>query len=1707
MSNEVLSNFVNDRIEMRPPETMIAATQSIPSARTIPDIFQAQARHTPHAVAVKCADQQLTYQQLNERANQLAHHLRQFGLGPEKMAAVYMDRSLETVVAILAILKAGGAYVPIDLAYPPDRVAFMLQDAGVVAVLTQSEHRKALDRFTGPIVAVDTDQEAIAAQSKTDPEISLNPDQAAYVIYTSGSTGKPKGVVVTQDNVVRLFSSTDSWYHFSASDVWTLFHSFAFDFSVWEIWGALFYGGKLIVVPYYVSRSPEAFYRLLSDEKVTVLNQTPSAFRQLIWAEDSAPTRLPLSLRYVIFGGEALELQSLRPWFARHGDQTPRLVNMYGITETTVHVTYRPITTQDVALGLGSVIGEPIPDLSIQLLDENGQPCPVGVPGEMHVGGAGLARGYLNRPELSAEKFIRDPFSPVPGARLYRSGDLAKRLPSGDLEYLGRIDHQVKIRGFRIELGEIETGLNSHPQVRESAVLALKQPDGGQRLVAYIVSKTATPTVDDLRDFLAAKVPAYMVPSAFVFLDAFPLTINGKIDRRALPSPEQARPDLKKEYVAPSTPEEKILAAIWQECLQIDQAGVHDNFFELGGDSIRSIQVLSRAQKSGLHISLQALFEKPTIFELARSADVSSTDTLPAQREPFANISAEDRAKLPAGVEDAYPMAQLQTGMVFHSDYDPQSAIFHDVFSFRMTIPYQVGRLEEAIQRLVDRHTIFRTALDLTNFSQPLQLVYKNVTAPFSAEDLRAVPPAQQKEKLVAWVDREKRHRFDWSRPPMMRLHVQRYSDETFQFIVSFHHTIMDGWSLAAMLTELFQDYDALLKGSEAVIAAPAVTYRDFVHFETQAIQSTEARDYWRRKLANPTIHSLPRWPEAPRRGGREQVRGPEIFIPQNVFAGLKQLANSAGVPIRSVLLAAHCQVMSFLTGQTDMITGLVANGRPQTADGEKLIGLFLNTLPLRLQLDGGTWKDLVRQTFAAERELIPHRRVPLSEIQQIAGGKALFETTFDFVQFHVYRDLPGYKDHSFLEDHYFEANNFNFFVTFMVDAAAAELQMHFDYNPNEFCDEQIALICDYFSNTLAAMAAHPGDRYETNCPLPEKERQRLLVDWNQTRREFPDCCVHDLFEAQAARTPAATAAQSGEHILTYAALNQRADYLAHHLLGLGVQSESIVAIQCERSLDMLVAVLGTLKAGATYLPMDPAYPAERLDFMLQDAEVKILLTDRPDLEGSHPARKVVGLEGVLAKMPEQFAPSRQPSRRPAPGDVAYMIYTSGSTGKPKGVQIPHRAVVNFLHSMQREPGLQPSDRLLAVTTLSFDISVLELLLPLTVGATVVIAPSATALDPSLLAQTIEGQSISVMQATPTTWRALLDSGWTGKKAFKALCGGESLSADLARKLTSACGEVWNMYGPTETTIWSTTNRLEPASRVVSIGRPIDNTTLYILNSGKQLVPTGAEGEIYLGGAGLARGYYHRPELTAERFTAHPFEVGQKLYRTGDVGRRLHDGRVLCAGRTDHQVKIRGHRIELGEIETALNTHSGVAASVVVARPNLSGGLDQLVAYFVPRDPAPGVSELRASLEKKLPGYMVPSLFVALTSLPLTPNGKIDRSRLPAPEHKRPELDQPLLAPRTPLEEALADAWKEVLKLEQIGIQDNFFELGGHSLLAVQVIARLRKCLDADLTIASFFEHPTIESFALFLMRQMVEQSEISDQELDTILTDASAAP
>ncbi|WP_338868507.1 amino acid adenylation domain-containing protein [Myxococcus stipitatus] len=1652
--------------------------------------FEAQVRNRPDAIAVVSEEEHLTYAELDRRANQLAHVLRQRGVERETLVGLCVERSAATVVGILGILKAGGAYVPLDPTYPADRLAYMVADSRMPVAITQRHLAERLPTDGVSLLVLEDAAEDLARQPTTSPGVPVAADGLAYVIYTSGSTGRPKGSLLPHRNVLRLFDATEAWFHFDERDVWTLFHSYAFDFSVWELWGALLYGGRLVVVPYLTSRSPDAFLQLLHDERVTVLNQTPAAFRQLIQAEERLESKsLPLALRYVIFGGEALEPATLVPWFQRHGDAKPQLINMYGITETTVHVTYRPMTAAEAAHTQQSPIGLAIPDLQLYVLDSRMEPVPVGVTGEIHVGGAGLARGYLGQPGLTAQRFVPHPFSRTPGARLYRTGDLARFTPDGQLEYLGRIDDQVKIRGFRIELGEIQVVLSLHPAVREALVLVREETPGARSLVAYLATgDQSPPSVADLRQFLLARLPDYMVPSAFVLMERFPLTANGKVDRKALPEPSRERAEPAR-YVAPRNDAEAALCAIWSEVLGVARVGIHDNFFALGGDSILSIRVLTLARRKGLDFTLQQLFQHQTVASLVDAA--GATREQPAREEfprtePFSLLSEEDRAKLPPGIEDAYPLARIQAGMLYHMQLAPDSNIYHntDTFHLRLRTPVDIPAFEEAVRVIVARHPVLRTSFDMTTYSEPLQLVHRDAKFSLEVVDLRHLSDAEQEAAIRRLLDDEKRNHFDLAVPPLLRFFIHLRGEQSFQFTLTECHAIIDGWSLHSTLVEIFNHHHALANGETPPPEQPAtMTYRDFVAMERQVLASEPHQRFWRDQLAGGSVMKLPRWRRTPPNGA-PSIATVKVPLSRELHDGLLALTRAEGVPFKSILVAAHLKVMGLMSGQDDVITGMGVNSRPEEGDGSRLRAIFLNTIPFRLRLAPGSWTSLVRAAFDAERALYPFRRYPMADIQRQWGREPLYEVMFNYMHFHVLHELAGTLSQvETLGMIRSEGTNATLAVHFQTEPHTQELTLELDYNSVELEHVQVEQVGAAFQRVLSALAFHADQPHHTTSALPPEEQRRLLVDWNATATPFPaEATFRALFEARAAASPDAVAAVEGTRTLTYGELDARANRLAWHLRSLGVGPERLVALHLDRSLELLIGLLGATKSGAAWLPLDPAYPSERLAFMLSDSHADVLLTT------SHfaPGLSSVGTRTVLLDGPPD-ALSGIPDGAPPPtpnGDaLAYVIYTSGSTGLPKGTLVTQRGLVHYLDWAQREYRVEPGQSAPVHTSIAFDATLTSLLVPLCAGGTVHLVPSAQELE--ALAASLREHRHGLVKLTPAHLQVL--SNLLPESALASLegtfvVGGEALPAatvELWRRQAPRVRLV-NEYGPTETVVGCSIHDVSAkglVDGVVPIGRPIANTQMYVLDAQLQAVPIGVAGELYIGGAGVARGYLGRAGLTAERFVPDPFSgrPGARMYRPGDLARFLPDGALEFLGRRDGQVKLRGHRIELGEIEATLRQHPSIGDAVVLVREDVPGD-QRLAAYLVPHSgKAADAGDVRSFLQRRLPGYMVPAAFVTMEALPLTPNGKVDRSALVAPSSG---ASGDAVTPRNGTEELVASIWASVLRTERFGLHDAFFDLGGHSLLATQVVSRVREAFGVELPIATLFEAPTVAGLA-----------------------------
>jgi amino acid adenylation domain-containing protein len=1687
--------------------------QQYQEKRLLHELFEEQAELNPRAVAATYEENSLTYGELNARANQLARHLREKGVGPEQLVGIFVERGLNMVVGLLGILKAGGAYLPLDPSYPADRVAYMLGDADPSVVLTQESLRRRLPETGADVVTIDSDWELIEKQASRNPVLrpeGLSSDCLAYVIYTSGSSGRPKGVMVEHRNVVRLFSATEKWFGFNEHDVWTLFHSFAFDFSVWELWGALLFGGRVVVVPQLTARSPREFHQLLCREGVTVLNQTPSAFAQLIEVQEQY-ANLRHAVRVVVFGGEALELRSLRPWVRRNGAERPRLINMYGITETTVHVTFRRLSKEEIESERGSNIGCPIPDLRTYLLDRRRQPVPIGVAGEIYVSGAGVARGYLKLPGLTAERFLPDPFSADPNARMYKTGDLGRWRPDGTLEYLGRNDEQVKIRGYRIELGEIESQLVRHSGVKEAVVLAREDEPGEKRLVGYVIAEEGTdsPSAETLREHLKGLLPEYMVPTAFVVLDRLPLTANGKLDRRALPAPELSS-YASREYESPQGEVEEILAGFWESLLRVERVGRQDNFFELGGHSLLIVQLMERLRRVGLTATVRTVFESATMADLARAltrGTLREVDAPPNRVPlgcsritphmlPLVDLEQEhiDRiaALVPGGaanIQDIYTLAPLQEGMLFHHQSDSQAGDVYVLTSLMTAASRErLQALISALQAVIVRHDMLRTSIFWEQLPQPVQVVHREVTLP--VEEVALDPDRDVQVQLGEWM-RPEQQRMNLQQAPLMRLKTAAEpGGAKWYVLLQLHHVICDNVSLDSMLAEVI----SFLEGRSSELPAP-VPYRRHVAEVQAHVRTDDARAFFCEKLGDVTEPTAPFGLLDVRANG-SRINGAEQILEPELGRRVRLEARRLGVSAATLFHSAWALVVALTSARDDIVYGTVLLGRFQgSAGARRTLGMFINTLPLRMKLCGLTVRELIQATQRELIQLLGHEQASLAVAQRssgVAGPTPLFTSLLNYRHGAVdlasdFRDREGVTLLASL-------GRTNYPVMLSVDELPDGFALTADTERSIDPQRLLGYMKTAVKSLVDALQAGV-DTPALDLPvLPEDERHGLIRLLNATQAAYPkENLVHELFEAQAKRTPNAVAVLHEGRCLTYCELNVRANQVARFLADMGVGPDQVVGICVERSPEMLVGLLGIMKAGGGYLPLDPNYPAERLRQMVEDAGPSLVLTDSR-LRGLLPpiSNQIIALDEIGPQI-ARFA-ERDLAQHGGAGDkMVYAIYTSGSTGRPKATVMRHRSMVNLIEWHRSLFGSGEGQRVLQFAALSFDVAFQEIFSTLCTGGTLVLLSEWVRRDPMALTDLLMKDSIHRLFVPPLMLQSIAEY-CAGADAVPVtlkhvITAGEQLrvSGEIREFFGRLHGcKLHNHYGPTEThVVTALTLDGDPAEwpDLPSIGRPIANTQVYVLNGQKQPVPIGVAGEIYVGGDSVAWGYLKQPGLTAERFLLDPFDYGSgaRVYKTGDVGRWRPDGTLEYLGRNDEQVKIRGYRIELGEIEVQLARHAYVREAVVLAREDIPGE-NRLVAYVMPRKGAcPAGEDLRKHLgehlKSALPEFMVPNAFVILEKLPVTPSGKLDRRALPAPDLAASTGLQ-YEAPQGEVEQKLAELWQKLLRIERVGRHDNFFELGGHSLHVMKLSANLARRFKVALSVPSVFRNPTVAQLA-----------------------------
>jgi amino acid adenylation domain-containing protein len=1658
--------------------------------RDVVELFCEHAAYRPDAIALTWEGKSWSYAQLDTVSDQLALQLQNIGVTAESFVALYLSRSFFQVAAILAVLKAGGAYVPIDPDYPEERVRMMIADSGARYLMVDaSGPNPPVELGVSMIVIEDHAATHPITLSKT-PARLVRSDNAAYMIYTSGSTGRPKGVVVTRHNVNRLFTATEGLFDFGPDCIWSLFHSYAFDFSVWELWGALAYGGQLVIVPWDTARSTERFYDLLKYNRVSVLNQTPSAFYNLVRVDQSNGSSRLDALRYVIFGGEALDLPRLVPWFERYGDRQPRLVNMYGITETTVHTTFRALCQKDTEQR-GSPIGRPLPDLEVYLVDFQGNLVEKGDPGEIWVSGEGVARGYHNRPELTEERFVPDPR--LPSRRVYRSGDLARKRADGDLEYLGRIDAQVKVRGYRIELGEIEATLRQCPGVADAVAVTYSFGESLQ-IVGYIVpNSTDPPRFADLQAFLRERLPPYMVCNRFCLIDKIPITIHGKVDRQALPEPSRRRTELVASFLAPRTDLERRLANIFSDVNGIEMVGIQDNFFALGGTSLLATQLSTRIiEEFAVQITLKDIFIHPTVMTLAE--EIRKRSSLPQQPSRF-TVSSIPRTEY-------MPLTHAQERVWLIQKLSPVSVAYTLSASLRFRGTLDVAALRVALAGLVARHEVLRTTFPQID-KQPVQHIHVQGVVPleeFSLEHLD-LPSAQQEVERYRAAATQRA--FDLERLPLIEWSLFRLSDKEHILLHREHHLLHDGWSFFILLRDFLELYRAAYEKRPVRLPDLSVQIADFAVAQRRWVETGIFADqlrFWREALHNcPVLISLPadhpRPSEISYKGDTIRFR-----LADDLILLAKGLGRSEGSTFYMTMLAPFVALLWNLTGQTDICIGTgVANRR--TPESEQIVGMVINNIVLRFDMQKGrTLREFLRYVRSVVLAALDNQDIPFDVVVRDLNRPhqvgihplcQVFFTSYDGPE--PDEKLPNLE---IITELGLSSHSAKFDLNIILLSGPDRIGGLAGHDPAN--NKQVTVIWEYSTDLFERTTMeHMVERYLyvlrqglTNPDMPmdeirwttvEEERWLRKVSCGLSRPYPRDASLPELFERQVAMRPWDIALIDGLERTTYRELDQRANRLAHRLHDQRISGERVVGILLERGAAAVTTMLGILKAGAAYLPLNPLDPPLRLATLIAEARATTIVTRR-DLADrlAHVDLPLVFLE----ELPDNETVSKSDKSKVPAVDgtgLACVFFTSGSTGRPKGVEVLHRGIIRLLFG-QDYAHFGPDEKILQLAPLTFDASTFEIWAALLHGGTLVISPEDVP-DLMRLDRIIRDYKITTIWLNSSLFNLVIDERPDLLQPIRQLLiGGEALSVAHVRRALALLPEtsIVNGYGPTENTTFSCCypipSKLPEDLLSIPIGYPLANSTAYVLDERLRPTAQGVSGEIFLGGDGVVRGYCGRAELTAECFYPDPFSPneGARMYRSGDLGAILPDGTIQFRGRRDDQLKIRGFRIEPREIESALNKVPGVRTCAIVAQADESCG-KRLTAFIVPCVPWPDTRTLQNNLRQQLPGYMVPDQFIFLDQLPLTPHGKLDRERLTATVSRAKFMsDRSVNTPRTLLESKVLHVFQEILGNEEIGIHDDFFSIGGHSLLAIRLIGRLNEQLSANIDLRWLFRNPTI---------------------------------
>ena len=1637
----------------------VAMGEALP---TVLDIVAQTAQNEPDEVAIEMSGERVSYAQLWSRAERIKAGLAEKGVKSAHKVAIRIPRSVDFIATTLAVWGLGATAVPVDLNTPLRRVSRMLEEVDCLIAVTDV---KVFSDLGCPKVSI---QEIIDSSVKSDAQFVVqNQVEPAFVLFTSGSTGGPSGVQVSHKALANYLDWAKQEYQIEnrCHAIWHT--SVAFDLSVTSYLLPLVAGSKVIIATESEGIT-SLVANLASTDAAMIVKMTPSHAISLVEELHARGAQYPQP-HTLVLGGETLtsklvfRLKEIFPLAS--------IFNEYGPTEATVGCSYhrcgQVLSTSNVS------IGKPIPNTNMFVVDENGFELPIGSIGEICISGIGVTTGYVNAEEKNAEKFIQ-----INKQRAYRTGDLGRMRADGTFEFFGRNDSQINLRGYRIELEEIERVLIGCEGICSVAVV-LGNLKSGRNIVGYYQVEGNTRIENrHLFEQLEALLPSYMVPHSLVEMKSLPKTETGKVDKQALAKMYVGDSGFQVPYVAPRNQVEDILAVVWKKVFEVDEIGIDENYFEMGGDSVRSVQVTALAEARGLRFALHLLHENPTIRQLALALSENQEHIDLYRTQPFELLSEADKALLPANIDDAYPLNLLQEGMIYHRDFAPKSAVYHAICSYNINMPIDVTLMRKAVGDLVQQHPLLRTSFDLSTFSGPTQLVHKEGGSPLGYQDLREIAPDTHQNYVDEWMEAEKIRGFEIEEYPLIRFMLHHFSDEHCQLSYSFHHEIIDGWSDAMMMTELMNRYMSAVNQVPMEFKLPDSSFRDSIYLEHQALKNDKFRDFWLDRIADVNVMKLPNINKLKADKGERDIIKFEPYFSKDLSNAVKKLSVDLAVPLKTVLLAAHLKVMSLMGGHDDVMTYTVGNGRPENRDGHAVVGLFVNSLAFRQKLPGGSWADLIKDTLKTENELLPYRRYPMAELKRQNGSEPLAETLFFFNHYHITDGLQRW-DNAVLNDiKVYAESTFPFCVNAFLTPFVKDICIRIEYDALQYRDDIMRVAGQFYIDVLKAMVADPYTNYDGRSFLPAEMEGKLRDAWSQGEPVDEASTVLKRIDAFVTASPNQAAVIDVNESLSYGEFGNYVNGLAGHLTKNTNTQTRFVAICVNRSADLIVAILAVMKAGKAYVPVNPEYPDARILSMIEELGCPLICDDKN-------YARFVGSEVTQINLSE-IKPVLMATQNDAPAvfisadSPAYVIYTSGSTGKPKGVVVNHSNLAASTQARLDYYGLQPTEKHLLVASAAFDSSVAVIFGALFSGATLLVASDEAVKDPTLLIEFMLVHQASCLLSVPSLLSTLIDEKLSRVGSLnRVISAGESLSRELNRRLSAELqAEIYNEYGPTEATVWSTvyhvTGNIDTAT--VPIGKPVPGSQVYILNNKMVPVPIGVQGELYIGGKGVAAGYLNQQELNVEKFVGNPFDQGQsRLYKTGDVARFDQDGNIEFVGRVDRLVKIQGFRVELSEVEAVLGEHQDVQKCITVASESKLGH-KYLCAYVLPVEEIAhevDTKELKEYVKRSLPKYMVPSVIMVINQLPLTSSGKLDYEHLPNPGRFLLERSSTFVAPRTETENVVAGIWSSILQVERIGANDDFFELGGESLSAMKFMAQIRKVYSVNISLRDVFNDVT----------------------------------